>query len=228
MSTARHIFIGDIHGCADELEHLLKVCNYSSSDVLCFVGDLVAKGPHTGAVVRLARELGALSVRGNHDERLLVWHTAHQRELSGGDKPAPLKPHHQEAQKQLTPADWEYLHAQPDYRRFPELNVIMVHAGLVPGVPLAKQPRDLMHNMRTIKPNGEGGKKHTDGKAWAPYWKGPERVVFGHDAVLGLQKCTFATGLDTGCCYGRELTALILPEDILISVPAKRAYTAAD
>jgi hypothetical protein len=48
--------------------------------------------------------------------------------------------------------------------------------------------------------------------------------VFGHDSLRGLQQYPSAIGLDTGCVYGRRLTALILPEGRLVSVSARHAY----
>jgi len=81
-NTRRVIFIGDVHGAYDELVSLLVKVNYRSStgasfanlsdeDHVVFLGDLVAKGPHSAKVVELASEMNASCVLGNHDYDLL-------------------------------------------------------------------------------------------------------------------------------------------------------------
>jgi hypothetical protein len=103
----------------------------------------------------------------------------------------------------------------------------VVHGGLLPGVPLAAQPRKYLLNLRSLTPDGQPSTRVKDGVPWASCWTGPEHVIFGHDAVRGLQRHLHATGLDTGCVYGRRLTALVLPEHKLVSVPASRPYAPA-
>ena len=61
---ARVICVGDVHGCVEEVCDLLRAVEYHPGDLVVFLGDLVAKGPYSAAVVRLAIDLGALSVRG--------------------------------------------------------------------------------------------------------------------------------------------------------------------
>ena len=102
---------------------------------------------------------------------------------------------------------------------------MVVHGGVVPGVPIEKQEREHFLTLRSIREDGTPSKK-IEGRPWAAVWKGPERIVFGHDAVRGLQQEPMATGLDTGCVYGGKLTALLLPERKLVSVSARKSYVA--
>ncbi|PTL83430.1 metallophosphoesterase [Vitiosangium sp. GDMCC 1.1324] len=214
----RTLFIGDVHGCAEELDALLRECGYRQGDRVVLVGDLVAKGPDSAGVVRRAREQGMLAVRGNHDEHVLRWHAGKMPE---GKK---LKPEHKQVLKTLEDEDWAYLESRPLHLHLPELNVRVVHGGLVPGVPLEEQKPELMLNLRSITPDGEPSKKVDDGVPWASLWKGPELVIFGHDALRGVQQYPYAIGLDSGCVYGQRLTAYVLPEGHFYSVKAKRAY----
>jgi hypothetical protein len=220
----RTIVVGDIHGCADELKELVAKAGWVPGERLALVGDLVAKGPDSQGVIAFAREHGALAVLGNHDEHVLRLRDRSQRP---GDQ-HKARPEHQQVVDTLTPPDWAYLEALPLFVRLgPERagdpDTVVVHAGVVPGVAIEKQEREHLLTLRSITNEGEPTKKGK-GMPWASRWRGPERIVFGHDAVRGLQEYAYATGLDTGCVYGGALTALLLPERKLVSVRARRAY----
>ena len=215
----RHVFIGDVHGCLDELEALVRKVRVGPADRLVFVGDLVAKGPDSAGVVAFARELKALCVRGNHDEAVLRI----RRARKGHGDLSRAKRTHLRVADTLCEADWRWLEALPLWLRFPEFQSVVVHAGVVPGKPVeAQRPEDLMM-MRTMRPDGHASPRLEDGILWAKQYRGPEQVIFGHDAITGFQKESHAIGLDTGCVYGRTLTALVLPSGELVSVQARRA-----
>ena len=227
----RTIVVGDIHGCRDELEALVAKCGRTPGDRLVLAGDLVAKGPDSPGVVARAREWGALAVLGNHDAHVLHIRKVERGEPTPDDvdgKPREVKPEHRLVVDTLAPEDWRYLEALPLFRRLgPERpgdpDTVVLHAGAAPGVPMEQQRREHLITMRSIREDGEPTKK-LKGRPWASVWNGPERIVFGHDALRGLQEYPFATGLDTGCVYGGKLTALILPERRMVQVAAKRAY----
>jgi bis(5'-nucleosyl)-tetraphosphatase (symmetrical) len=77
MGTRRRVFVGDVQGCADELEELVARAAAELGDdfELWLVGDLVNRGPHNLRVLRRVREWveagRAHVVLGNHDLHLL-------------------------------------------------------------------------------------------------------------------------------------------------------------
>ncbi len=215
----RTIIIGDVHGCLHELTDLLDACAYSSSDSVVQVGDLVAKGPDSRGVLALVRTLGIRAVRGNHDHAVLRWRSAVVHEQAKGHGS-----HHMLLARELSADDWTVLSTLPLLLSLPEHGMVVVHAGLVPGVALAAQAPDLLMNMRTLRPDGTGSRRAEDGVLWGTAWPGPTLVVFGHHATAGLQRHPYAVGLDTGCVYGGNLTAYVLPDDRFISVAAREAY----
>jgi hypothetical protein len=212
MPNGRLIIVGDVHGCAEELRELLTIENFDQRlDTLVFVGDLVNKGPNTAEVLSIARSAGALAVRGNHEDELLeAWYQI-GRYASG------LHKYKNGTIYQISEADIKWIEELPLSISFPWLGLVVVHAGLVPGVQLCEQKfKDLLW-LRDVRPTSncrfEGLEMPLGGdasKPWASVWEGPEHVIFGHDAKRKLQTYKYATGLDSGCCYGFELTALVI------------------
>jgi len=216
----RTIIVGDVHGCAEELRLLLRKCGHAKGDRVVLAGDLVAKGPDSQGVVQFARENGVLAVLGNHDAFAL----AHQNEAEkdrSQDRRSYIR--------SLRADDWDYLESLPHFLRLGDVRaggpeVLVVHAGLVPGIPVENQRKEHLRSLRSIAATGEPTSRLLVHFPWAAQWRGPEWVIFGHDAVRGLQQQPLATGLDTGCVYGRQLTAIVLPEGKIVQVAALRRY----
>jgi hypothetical protein len=214
----RTVIVGDVHGCLDELLALVERCGDPSDTRYVMVGDLVAKGPDSQGVVAWARAARVEAVLGNHDAAVL--------RVGDPDVDPPPKAHHVAVAESLDDDDLAWLAARPlwlEVEGTAPASHLVVHGGLVPGVPLGEQERKYLLNLRSITDDGEPTKR-IEGTPWGALWKGPPHAVFGHDAVRGLQRHRWATGLDTGCVYGGALTALVLPQGDLVSIQAKRAY----
>ncbi|MBN2195787.1 MAG: metallophosphoesterase family protein [Polyangiaceae bacterium] len=229
--VGRSIFIGDVHGCGAELDTLLDRLAPTVADRIWFVGDLVARGPDSHRVVATARAIGARAVRGNHEERLVIV----RRARAQGERGPRLSPGHEQVYASLDTEDWAWLEALPLWIDVPEHEVRVVHAGVVPGLPIFAQDREHLLHLRTILEDGTPSSR-LRGRLWGESYHGPPHLVFGHNAITGLQLHPHATGLDSGCVYGGTLSAVVLPlgatlpaevEDrrgLLVSVPARRAY----
>ncbi|MCB9787237.1 MAG: symmetrical bis(5'-nucleosyl)-tetraphosphatase [Deltaproteobacteria bacterium] len=64
-------------------------------------------------------------------------------------------------------------------------------------------------------------------KRLTPWWAVPDRepidrtVIFGHWAALGLHQAPGVLAIDTGCVWGRQMTAVRLEDGAIFSVPAQ-------
>jgi Calcineurin-like phosphoesterase len=226
----RTLIVGDVHGCADELEELLARAAFGQSDRLAFVGDLVARGPKSQRVLALVGQTHALAVLGNHEERLIEVRRARAR----GERGPRLGPSHEKLFAELEPEHWDFMEALPRWVDLPEHGARIVHAGVVPGVAIEAQDAWVLTHLRTIQPDGTPSDRRGE-TLWGALYAESPHVVFGHNAVDGLQLYPFATGLDTGCVYGNALSALVLPagaalprvedrRDCIVSVKARAAY----
>ncbi len=92
---------------------------------------------------------------------------------------------------------------------------LVVHAGLRPGVPLDSQS---VEDLTTLRTCGDSG------APWFEQYEG-KTAVFGHWVFTAPLLTKSAIGIDTGCVYGGSLTAVILPERRLVSVPAVKSYS---
>jgi len=210
----RQIIIGDIHGCMEELNLLLRKVQYNNAnDELFFVGDLINKGPDSLKVLEFAKHHNVRLVLGNHELGLI--RNYQQNSTSK---------YFQILSKQLGDQleFWvNWLQMKPRY--IEEENFILVHAGLVPHQKLSQTDERFLTSIRTWDGEGKDIKSNAH-PAWFDLYTHKKLVVFGHWAQRGLVNKSNVIGLDTGCVYGNKLTALLLPERRLEHVKALKHY----
>ncbi|MEX0644907.1 MAG: metallophosphoesterase family protein, partial [Parvularculaceae bacterium] len=211
--------IGDIHGCADHLDSLLdKIAaeeRASGPAQLIFLGDYVDRGPDSRGVIDRLLEIRrsrpqTIFLKGNHEAVFLDfladpyeardwldWGGADTLASYGVEGAARAPDDLADEMKSRLPADHlgfleglELMRAFGDY--------LFVHAGVRPGVPLAKQEeRDLLW----IR-----GEFHN-----APPELRPDKiVVHGHHPMRKPLDAGWRIAVDTGACFGGKLTAVVL------------------
>ncbi|MDO0937306.1 polynucleotide kinase-phosphatase [Streptomyces sp. DG2A-72] len=223
--------IGDIHGCASELDSLLGKLGYADGvhpdgRTAVFVGDLVDRGPDSPGVLRRVMSMvgsgNALCVPGNHENK-------YGRYLKG------RKVQHThglaETIEQMEGQSDEFL---AEVREFIDGLVshyvldggrlVVCHAGLP----------EKYHGRTSGRVRSHALYGDTTGETdefglpvrypWAEDYRGRAAVVYGHTPVPEATWLNNTICLDTGAVFGGKLTALRWPERELVDVPAERVW----
>jgi hypothetical protein len=226
------IAVGDIHGCLEEFDELLKKLQYNKNQMrLVLLGDLMDRGPDPVGCVRRARELDVECIMGNHEEKHIRWNK-HEKNKALTGKANPMK-HMSEADAKansdLNDQDWTWIKRLPVKLEL-GLNWWAVHAGCEPRYTLAKQNPAQIMRVRYVDERGIGkalGPTLDQPKGtvyWTEQWKGPESIIYGHcvhslvDPRLDVPvEGVDCIGIDTGCVFGGHLTAAIVEQRPIIA-----------
>jgi len=231
--------IGDIHGCATELELLLcklgyivEVKNkiYSITPPVgrraIFVGDLVDRGPRTPDVLRIVKNMveagTAFCVAGNHENKLV-------RALNGRN----VKINHGLGES-LEQLDSETPEFKEEMRVFMDGlishyvmdmgKLVVAHAGIsedMQGRSSGAVRSFCLYGETTGESDEFGLPVRFD---WAREYRGQAKVVYGHTPVLDAEWVNGTICIDTGCVFGGKLSALMYPEMELVEVAALEVY----
>ena len=241
--------IGDVHGCADELETLLQKLGYKAQTVddaalmtagpnyahpdgrrVIFLGDLVDRGPRIVDVLRIVYNMlhtgNALCVAGNHDDklrRLLAGNNVSIRHgLEQTVEQIEELPHQE--RKTFKIRIQNMLEGLPTHIVLDDGRLAVAHAGIRENL----QGRESDQTRRFTLYGDINGKRDEYGLPvrldWAAQYKGKALVVYGHTPVVEPDRADNAINIDTGCIFGGSLTALRYPENELVSVPARQVY----
>ena len=235
--------IGDVHGCAGELEILLETLGYQLEtdgpeghrqyDIThpqgrkpVLLGDLVDRGPRSPDVLRLAMHLvdtgRGHAVVGNHDDKFRRWLMGHSVVLSHGIERTIEQFSRQT--REFRDEVHDFLHLLPDHLVLDRGRLVVAHAGLH-----AHMHGETGKKVRSFAMFGETtGERDQHGLPirldWARNYSGPATVVHGHVAEPDVRERNTVLCIDTGCCFGGHLTALTWPERQLVQVPAHKEW----
>jgi protein phosphatase len=240
--------IGDVHGCADELEELLDRLGYRGASTVSilgadtavyrhpeerkavFLGDLMDRGPRNLDTVRIVKAMveagSALCIPGNHDAKLLRKLRGHNVQVTHGLETtlAEIEAIPAEARPQVTRDLATFLDGLVSHYVLDDGKLVAAHAGLKETMQGrgSRAVREFCLYGETTGETDEFGLpvRHN----WAAEYHGKASVVYGHTPVPKAEWFNNTINIDTGCVFGGSLTALRYPERELISVHSRRTY----
>lgn len=207
----RRLCIADLHGEYHRLLSVLEQANYGPDDSLYCLGDYIDRGEDSKITIELVMELqrnGAVVLRGNHEQVASCL-------LLGGRLATAHWPHSPQEQMWIwyeqggntTMRDYngaiptdvlQWMGALPLYHE--EEDLILIHAGLRPGIKLENQATDDLLWIRNEFILYPTAKLIVFGHTPTPLIHFSDMPYFGDGKI----------GLDTGAVFGGKLTLMDL------------------
>lgn len=211
------LVIGDIHGCHAEMLDLIDLAGLTEGDRIIALGDIVDRGPSSLSVVRFFQgNAVAKCILGNHEAKhIQIFHGTLNASAS-----------QEIARQQMNKEEYgdmiRYFESLPIFVELPE--ALLIHGLLEPGVALKEQQKNVLIGSMS----GERFISQQYPKPWYEYDFGEKPVIAGHHDYSKKGLPTIVRDriflIDTGCCQGKNLTGLILPDFKIISVKSKKNY----
>ncbi|GHH81555.1 polynucleotide kinase-phosphatase [Streptomyces capitiformicae] len=223
--------IGDIHGCASELESLLGTLGYvdgvhPEGRTAVFVGDLVDRGPDSPGVLRRVMSMvgsgNALCVPGNHENKYGRYLKGRGVQHTHGlaETIEQMEGESDEFKQQVR----EFIDGLVSHYVLDGGRLVVCHAGLP----------EKYHGRTSGRVRSHALYGDTTGETdefglpvrypWAEDYRGRAAVVYGHTPVPQATWLNNTICLDTGAVFGGKLTALRWPERELVDVPAEKVW----
>ncbi|MFD5638412.1 polynucleotide kinase-phosphatase [Streptomyces sp. NPDC127077] len=223
--------VGDIHGCASELETLLGKLGYvdgahPEGRTAVFVGDLVDRGPDSPGVLRRVMSMvasgDALCVPGNHENKLGRYLKGRQVQHTHGL--AETIEQMDAESEEFRASVREFVDGLVSHYVLDGGRLVVCHAGLP----------EKYHGRTSGRVRSHALYGDTTGETdefglpvrypWAEDYRGRAAVVYGHTPVPNATWLNNTICLDTGAVFGGKLSALRWPERELVDVPAERVW----
>ena len=212
----RTIIYGDIHGCLEEFVNLRKELNIQENDREISVGDLLDRGPFSNEVLKYVRENKIEIVLGNHEYKYLRYKKYDEKFQETGKKnPMSFDDEKLKIYENLSFEDFDYIKQAPFFIKIDNLTVL--HAGITNKIELdnaSKKELESITRIRELDANQKTlalGQSAFGSRFWSEWYDGKEGIiVYGHEVFNKVKIDKYSFGIDTGCVYGKKLSALII------------------
>lgn len=233
----RTIVIGDIHGCVNTLQKLLKRVSIRENDRIIFLGDYIDRGPDSVGVVEFIMDLKSMSgievipLKGNHEQMFL-------EVLENSEDPTELSFYtlNGGSRTLFSYSKWEEVFRKNVFEEMIDFNV-KFDEDLIKSIFIPKRHIDFLKSLRPYYKDDEFFYVHASVYFGVPLnahnennflWGNEsfycktnvlfegKKVIYGHKVTKDFIKPDVyknRIGIDCGCGKGGNLCALVIEKD---------------